>query len=123
MKKLQEIANGVHPSVRLTIDYPSKNQNKRLPILNTEQWIEEVRIGEEVKTQIVHSHYSKPMGNRYVVHHDSALPIKSKINISCRSIDSNENCLNLVFYRRTSTENPKVYESPSVFWVYEERKS
>ena len=40
-----------------------------------------MRIGSEVKTQILHTHYSKPMANKYVVHHDSALPTKSKINI------------------------------------------
>ena len=81
MKKMQEIAHGIHPSIRLTIDYPSKNKNRRLPILNTEQWMQEVKIGAEVKTKIIHSHYSKPMSNKFVVHHDSALPTKSKINI------------------------------------------
>ena len=81
MKKMQEIANGIHPSIRLTIDYPSKNRNNRLPILNTEQWIEEVQVGVELKKQIMHTHYSKPMANKYVIHHDSALPPKNKINI------------------------------------------
>ena len=35
----------------------------------------------ELKKQIMPTHYSKPMANKYVVHHESALPPKNKINI------------------------------------------
>ena len=49
MKKLQEIANSIHPSIRLTIDYPSNNKNGRLPILNTEQWIEDMEVNGQIR--------------------------------------------------------------------------
>lgn len=81
MKKLQEIANAIHPSIQLTVDYPSNNENSRIPILDTEQWLETVEIQGETKVQLLHSHYSKPMANKSVLLHHSAFPIKSKINV------------------------------------------
>ena len=81
MKRLQEIGNGVHPSIQLTIDFPSNNANGRVPILDTEQWIQEVDVGGEIKPQIIFSHYAKPMSSKLVIHRQSANPIKSKINI------------------------------------------
>ena len=81
MKKLQEIGNSIHPSIQLTIDYASNNENGRIPILDTEQWIENVEVGNEIKPQIIHSHYTKPMASKHVIHHDSAIPYRSKINI------------------------------------------
>ena len=81
MKKMQEIANSIHPSIQMTTDYPSKNENGRLPILNTEQWIEDIEIDGQVKRLILYSHFSKPMANKYVVLENSALASKSKENI------------------------------------------
>ena len=42
MKKLQEKGNGIHPSIQVTIDYPSNNSSGRMPVLDTEHWLEEV---------------------------------------------------------------------------------
>jgi hypothetical protein len=81
MKKLQEIANSIHPSIQLTIDYPSNNKNGRLPILNTEQWIEDTEVNGQVRRQILYSHFSKPMANKFVVLENSAISAKSKENI------------------------------------------
>ena len=44
MKKLQEIGNSIHPSIQVTVDYPSNNPNGRMPVLDTEHWLEEVEI-------------------------------------------------------------------------------
>ena len=61
MKRLQEIGNSIHSSIQLTIEFPSNNKNGRVPILDTEQWIEEVEINGEKKQQIIFSHYTKPV--------------------------------------------------------------
>ena len=37
MKRLQAIGNSIHPSIQLTVDFPSANSNGRIPILDTEQ--------------------------------------------------------------------------------------
>ena len=81
MKRLQEIGNGIHPSIQLTVDYPSRNESRRVPILDTEQWIQKVDVNGESKSQIIFSHYVKPMASRLVIHRDSAQPIKTKLNI------------------------------------------
>ena len=81
MKRLQSIGNSIHPSIQLTIDFPSKNENHRIPILDTEQWIEEVEVKGERKTQVLYSHYTKPIANKHLIHRDSAIPTRSKLNI------------------------------------------
>ena len=81
MNKLKQIANDIHPSIHVKIDVPSDHQNRRLPILDTEQWIEEVEVNGVKKKQILHSHYMKPMANKHVVHRDSGISYQSKINI------------------------------------------
>ena len=81
MKKLQKIGNDIHPSIQLTIDFPSNNANHRIPILDTEHWIEDVEMEGERKPQILYSHYAKPMSNKYLVHRESAIPTRSKMNI------------------------------------------
>ena len=53
-----------------------------MPILDTEQWIENVGVGNFIKPQICHSHYSKPMGSKYVVTVQySAMPCQNKTSI------------------------------------------
>ena len=47
MKKLQEIGNGIHPYIQVTIDYPSNNPDGRMPILHQEHSIEEVEGTEQ----------------------------------------------------------------------------
>ena len=81
MKKLQEVGNAIHPSIQLTVDYPSNHENGRMPVLDTEQWIEKVDVDGELKEQIMHSHYMKGMASKYLIHRESASPMKSKINI------------------------------------------
>ena len=73
MKKIQVVANTIHPSIRVTIDYPSNHPDGRLPVLDTKQWIE--------GGNLLHTYYSKPMSNTFVVMASSALPARSKHNI------------------------------------------
>jgi len=73
MKGIQLVANGIHPSIRVTIDYPTKHLDKRLPVLDTKQWIEGGKL--------LHTYYSKPLSNQYVVMANSALSTRSKRNI------------------------------------------
>ena len=81
MEKVKEIANSIHESIVVKVDYPSKHENNRLPVLDMEFWIEEVEINGVQKHQILYSHYMKPVSSRYVVHKDSAIPYRSKINV------------------------------------------
>ena len=52
-----------------------------MPVLDTEQWIEDVEVNGVMKPQILHSHYAKTMSNKFVIHKDSAISSRSKENI------------------------------------------
>ena len=81
MKELQKIGNQIHPSIQVTVDYPTNYTNGRMPVLDTEHWLEEVERNGAKRVQVMHSHYSKPMANTYVIHKDSAISERSKRNI------------------------------------------
>ena len=78
---LMNRANTIHPSIQVTIDYPDNNANGRMPVLDTEQWMQEVVIQGERKLQIMHSHYRKPMANVALINKNSAISDRSKENI------------------------------------------
>ena len=40
MTLIKQIGNDIHPSIQLEVDYPSKPQDGRLPILDLKVWIE-----------------------------------------------------------------------------------
>ena len=81
MKKLQEIANGIHPSIQVTVDFPSNNPNGRMPALDTEHWMEDIVVNGIMKRQVIHSHYSKPMANAFVTYKVSAMAAKTKESV------------------------------------------
>ena len=74
MQLLQTIANSIHPSIRMTIDYPSKYPDGKVPMLDVKMWIEE----KEGRQQIVYEHYEKEMATKSVIHAASAIPKKTK---------------------------------------------
>lgn len=42
MKLIQAIANTIHPSIRMTIDYPSRYEEGKVPMFDIKMWIEEL---------------------------------------------------------------------------------
>ena len=81
MLEIQQVANTIHPSLQVTVDYPSNHASGRMPVLDIEQWIQPVDVNGSMKHQILHSHYMKPMSSKHVVNKSSALPISAKMNI------------------------------------------
>ena len=81
MEKVRDIANSIHKSISVKVDYPSNHTNKRLPILDTEMWIEEIGVNGTMRHQILYSYYEKDMSSKYLIHKNSALSNQSKINI------------------------------------------
>ena len=74
MKLLQTIANSIHPSIRMTIDYPSKHADGKVPVLSLKMWIAEV----DGKARLLHEHYEKPMATKMLIHAKSAVPMRVK---------------------------------------------
>ena len=67
MRSIQKIANTIHKSIKVTIDYPSNHENRRMPVLDLEQWVEQIDIDNDKKYQILHSHYMKKISSQKVI--------------------------------------------------------
>ena len=81
MQHIKEIANEMRTSIKATIDYPSKNSNNRIPVLDLEQWIESIQANNEGKHQILLSHYMKPISSKHLIKNSSTLSPQTKISI------------------------------------------
>ena len=51
---MTDIANSVMPGIVMEFDVPSRNANRKMPILDMEVWI------EEEEGNIMFQHYQKP---------------------------------------------------------------
>ena len=76
-KVYQILANFVNKDLKFTIDYPSANVNGKIPILDTEMWIED----NEEKSIIRYRYYEKPMIPNRVLENESAVPWNMKKSI------------------------------------------
>ena len=74
---IKEIGNTIHPSIRLTIDFPSKNQDKKVPILDLKCWMQEING----IFKMMHEYYIKKVSSKLVLHRSSAMPITTKRTI------------------------------------------
>ena len=82
MEKVQSIANGIHPSIYVTIDYPSNHPNNRLPVLDLQLWIEEKStVDQPSRRYVMHTHYMKDISSKHVINKSSAIPTNTKLNI------------------------------------------
>ena len=74
MNLVKTIGNSIHPSIQLEIDYPSKNEDKKMPLLDIKVWVEEI----DGRRVIMHEYYSKEVSSRMMVHASSAMSMKTK---------------------------------------------
>ena len=81
MKMVQHIANSIHESIQVTIDFPSNHENGRMPVLDTEQWMEKVNVNGAMKNQVLHSHYMKKISSKHLINKGSALSNEMKSNV------------------------------------------
>ena len=74
---IQSVAAHIHPSIRLTIDYPSNYPDGKIPMLDVKMWIEEGESGQK----IMYEHYEKEMATKAVINAKSAISMKTKRTI------------------------------------------
>ena len=67
---LQQIANTISPTLRVTFETPSQYPNGKLPLLDTQIWVE--------NNLVRHEYYEKPMTSKYVIMASSAHPDRMK---------------------------------------------
>ena len=65
------IANSVQNGIIMEADYPGRNDDNKLPILDMEVWLDDDMLA-------VYQHYEKPVSNKQVIHAQSALSARCK---------------------------------------------
>ena len=76
---LLDIANDVLPCIQMEADWPSKNRDGRLPILDMKVWMDK-------EGTILYTHYEKPMSNRSIVSNRSAHPASCKRSVHTQEV-------------------------------------
>ena len=77
MDLLKEIGNDIHESIQLETDFPSKNNDKKLPILNLKVWLE--KVNEAIV--IMYEHYRKELATKTTSHARAAMSTSQKKTI------------------------------------------
>ena len=71
VEKLLAIANNILPGIVMEADYPSVNDDSKLPILDMKCWLSETG-------HAMYTHYEKPMATKQIISARSAHPDKCK---------------------------------------------
>lgn len=72
MLLLKSVADYIHPSIRMTIDFPSNHADGKIPMLDIKMWI------EMVNERFLIRYYEKEMVTKAVMHARSAVPEQMK---------------------------------------------
>ena len=96
MKIIKDIANDVDSMIQMTIDVPSRHDDKKLPVLDLKVWLSD-------DEQIYYMFYEKPMKSRFVMTKMSAMPMKMKIT-----------CLTQEAFRRLHNTKQEVDENTKI---------
>jgi hypothetical protein len=76
---LKTIANDVNRDIVMVEDYPSKNENGKMAVLDMSVWMNEDNF-------IMHAHYEKPMSCRTVMHAESAISPSCKKSVHTQEV-------------------------------------
>ena len=78
MEKVRQIGNNIHPSIQLEVDYPSKHNDNKMPILDLKVWVE--------NNKVKHEFYQKSVSSKSMIHQRAALPLDKKRTIITQEI-------------------------------------
>ena len=87
MELFKQLGNTIHPSIQLEVEYPSKYDDNKIPILDLKIWIEEVETTPgQMERQIMYEHYVKPVSTKAVIYNKSALSSNIKRTVATQEI-------------------------------------
>ena len=93
MEMFKRIGDSIDNSIKLEIDYPSRHEDGKMPLLDVKVWMEEIDSKKESsqeqkikKKAIRYEHYRKSMASRMTVHARSAIPENQKRNIITQEV-------------------------------------
>ena len=78
MTEVVRMGNSLSPMIQLTGDCPSANESGKMPLLNTQVWVEE--------NKLMHENYRKPMANPLTMLAMSAMPAKMKRTVLTQEV-------------------------------------
>ena len=78
-----ELADSIHPSIRVTGDIPTNYEDAKLPILDLKVWIGETLPGV---FKIITSHYMKDVSTRAVINNRSSHPMSMKKQVMVNEV-------------------------------------
>jgi hypothetical protein len=78
-KVMTDIANSVMPGIVMVFDVPSRNVDKKMPILDMEVWM-------DADGNIMFQHYEKPTSSKTVMHANSAQSITCRNSVHTQEI-------------------------------------
>ena len=78
MREVVRMGNSLSDMIQLTGDCPSANENGKMPLLNTQVWVEE--------NKLLHENYRKPMANPLTMLAMSAMPAKMKRTVLTQEV-------------------------------------
>lgn len=79
MKIVQQIANSIDDMITMTIDYPSKYDDNKVPMLDIKAWMNE-------HNEVYYEFYGKPTKNPHVISKNSAMSIAKKIDFLSQGV-------------------------------------
>ena len=82
MRVIQQVASYIHPSIRSTIDCPSRHPDGKMPSLDVKMWIEEI----DYQKKILYEHFEKGITTKAVIHAKSALPMQTKRTVLTQEV-------------------------------------
>ena len=88
MTRVQRIGNEVHSSIELTFDCPSRNPDRKMPILDLKVWLASMfdEVTHESRVLVLHEYYHKDVASRAVINARSAVPWRDKRTILTQEI-------------------------------------
>ena len=77
MRRVGELANTIEANIKATYDYGSKYADGKLPMLDLKLW-----VGKDEKGvyKILHTHYTKEVSSKFLIHERSSHPENMKFN-------------------------------------------
>ncbi len=97
MREMKKMANSICPIIQMEEDYPSKNADKKLPILDLKVWVNDENI-------ILYEFYRKSMSSRLVMMQTSAMPKSMKRSVLTQeAIRILRNCSDQLPWSRVTT--------------------
>ena len=79
MELVRRIDNEIRRSIQLEVDYPSKYQDNKFPILDLKVWLQKRIL--DGRRRIMYEYYEKEISSKWMIHAEAALAMQTKRTI------------------------------------------